>query len=129
MSSGDYLLRNEAEVQISEACKDDEITRLKAELRDCNERRIVYEKQAIQQCNENDVLRAEIEHGEMMNACLDSSLGFANEQLQQAKEMLRKCSPYSSGGTNYWVSICNHCDTLKENGHADNCPYIKMIGC
>ena len=107
MSSGDYLCR--------------EVEKLEEENEQLKHNCSLWEQAAGQTVEQLQQIREDLEHEKMMNACLDSSLG-------EAKEMLRKCSPYSSGGTDYWVSICNHCDTLKENGHADNCPYIKMIG-
>jgi hypothetical protein len=51
------------------------------------------------------------------------------QQLQEAKEMLRKCSPYEQKidkeiGLHY---ICCGCGRMG-NGHLEGCAYLKMIG-
>lgn len=116
MSSGDYLVRDK-ELDLgweTVTVTMKEIDKLKKELQQAKDKSRLWQQaagQAVERLHSKTEILEEV-----------------TEQLHQAKQLLRKCSPYSSGGANYWVSICNHCDSLKEDGHKKDCEYIKMIG-
>jgi hypothetical protein len=60
---------------------------------------------------QNDVINAE------MNLQIMTNL------FEEAKKMLRKCSPFQNDATG-----CFGCGTFFTSGHKPNCPYEKMIG-